>query len=181
MCIVSVMDNSQALLGLLYAEPSYGYDLKHSFDRHFGLRKPLAFGQVYSTLARMLRDGLAEAIGDEAGGGPDRKRYEITPAGRERVTNWLFTPESPSETLQSDLFAKTVIALLVDDDAERLLDLQRTEHMARMRELTRLKLQADLLHMLMYDLALFHLEADLRWIDLTGARLTQLRAEMVQK
>ena len=173
------MDSTNALLGLLKTEPSYGYDLKQSYDRFFGIRKPLAFGQVYAALARLVRNGLILAVGEESGGGgPDRKRYEVTPSGRQRVSEWMFTPEVPSESLQSDLFAKTVIALLVDDDAERLLDIQRSEHMSRMRELTRLKLQADLMHVLMCDLALFHIEADLRWIDMTGARLTQLRQEI---
>jgi len=94
------------------------------------------------------------------------------------VHEWLFTPDVPSEALQSNLFAKTVIALLLGNDAEQLLDLQRSEHMARMRELTRLKQEGDLLQVLMCDHGLFHIEADLRWIDLTGARLTQLKKEL---
>jgi hypothetical protein len=36
-----------------------------------------------------------------------------------------------SETLQSELFAKTVVALMLGDDADRLLDVQRAEHLAR--------------------------------------------------
>lgn len=172
------MNNALALLGLLRREPSYGYDLKHAYDRYFGSQKPLAFGQVYSTLARMIRDELIRALGEERGAGPDRKKYEITPAGQQRVEQWLHTPDVPSPTLQSELFAKTVIALLVDDDAQRLLDVQRAEHMARMRELTRLKREGDLLQVLMCDHGIFHIEADLRWIELTGARLTRLKKEL---
>lgn len=172
------MNNALTLLGLLRREPSYGYDLKHSYDRYFGSQKPLAFGQVYSTLARMIRDEFIRALGEEPGAGPDRKKYEITEAGRARVQQWLFTPEVPAPTLQSELFAKTVVALLVDDDAQRLLDAQRTEHMSRMRELTRLKREGDLLQVLMCDHGIFHIEADLRWIELTGARLTQLKKEL---
>lgn len=172
------MNNTLTLLGLLSREPSYGYDLKHSYDRYFGTQKALAFGQVYSTLARMVRDELIRALGEETGGGPDRKKYEVTPSGKARVRQWLFTPDTPSEALQSELFAKTVVALLIDDDADRLLDVQRSEHMARMRELTRLKKDADLLQVLMCDHGLFHIEADLRWIDLTMARLAQLKKEL---
>jgi len=172
------MNNSLALLGLLGVEPRHGYDLKHSYDRLFGAAKPLAFGQVYATLARMIRDGYILALGDEPGGGPDRKKYRITAGGLERLEQWMYTPDVPSESLQSDLFAKTVIALLVHEDAERLLDLQRTQHLARMRELTRLKRDAKLMDVLMIDLALFHIEADLRWIDLTGARLAALAEEV---
>ena len=172
------MNNALTLLGLLRREPSYGYDLKHAYDRYFGSQKPLAFGQVYSTLARMIRDELIRALGEEPGAGPDRKKYQITPAGQQRVEQWLHTPDVPSPTLQSELFAKTVIALLIEDDAQRLLDVQRSEHMARMRELTRLKREGDLLQVLMCDHGLFHIEADLRWIELTGARLTHLKKEL---
>lgn len=172
------MNSALTLLGLLSVGPSYGYDLKHTFDSLFGLAQPLAFGQLYQTLARMTRDGLIVPVGEETGGGPSRKRYEVTPSGRERLREWMYTPEVPNESLKSELFAKTVVALLVDQDADRLLDIQRSRHMQRMRELTRLKQGADLMHVLLYDHALFHIEADLRWIDVTSARLVQLKQEI---
>lgn len=172
------MDKSLALLGLLSVKPSYGYDLKQTYDRYFGSQKPLAFGQVYATLARHTRDALIVTQGEEPGGGPDRKRYEILPAGRRNLEQWLFTPDVPSQTMQSNLFAKTVVALLVDDDANRLLDLQRAQHMARMRELTRAKESANVLAIVMLDHALFHIEADLRWIETTSARLTEMKESL---
>jgi DNA-binding PadR family transcriptional regulator len=172
------MDNASILLGLLSVAPGYGYDLKQSYDRYFGLRKPLAFGQVYASLGRMMRDGLLVETGTEAGGGPERRRYEITAAGHDRLADWMFTPDVPSEQLQSNLFAKTVVALLTDRDAGRLLDLQRAQHMQQMRILTRAKDGADLMHVLLYDHALFHIEADLRWMDLSSARLDAMKAEL---
>jgi DNA-binding PadR family transcriptional regulator len=172
------MDSASILLGLLSVAPSYGYDLKQSYDRYFGLRKPLAFGQVYASLGRMMRDGLLVETGTEAGGGPERRRYEITAAGHDRLADWMFTPDVPSEQLQSNLFAKTVVALLTDRDAGRLLDLQRAQHLQQMRILTRAKDGADLMHVLLYDHALFHIEADLRWMDLTSARLDAMKAEL---
>lgn len=174
------IDSSNALLGILGTHPGYGYDLKHDYDRLFGAEKPLAFGQVYATLARLLKHGLIELLGDEAGGGPDRKRYRITETGRAHVTDWLFSADTDSASLQSNLFAKTVVALLLGDDAEELLDVQRSGHLERMRELTRRKQGADLATVLMCDHALFHIEADLRWIDLTQARLSTLRAEVIR-
>ena len=45
-----------------------------------------------------------------------------------------------------------------------------------MRELTELKRSGDLVDALLADHGLFHLEADLRWIDLTAARLDALAA-----
>lgn len=173
------MDNTQTLLGILGTGPSYGYDLKHSYDRYFGSQKPLAYGQVYATLARLMRDGLIAMLGEETGSGPDRKRYEITEDGRAHVAEWMFTPDVPESQLQSNLFAKTVIALLLGDDAPRLLDTQRAEHMARLRELTAAKRNASVMEVLVCDHAMFHIEADLRWIDLTAARLTELRTQVI--
>ena len=178
---MATMDNSLALLGLLETEPSYGYDLKHGYDRYFGSEKPLAFGQVYATLARLLKAGLIDLLGDEAGAGPERKRYGITEDGRARVRDWLFSPDVPSETMQANLFAKTVIAILLDQDVDELLEVQRAEHMRRMRELTARKRGADLATLLLCDHALFHIEADLRWIDLTSGRLEELRAQVVSR
>ncbi|RAX20142.1 MULTISPECIES: PadR family transcriptional regulator [unclassified Actinomyces] len=172
------MDTRLTLLGLLSTGPGYGYDLKTHWDRWFAGTKPLAFGQVYATLARLLRDGLIVQLGAETGAGPERKRYEITETGRAAVEEWIRSPEVPSDSIQADLFAKTIIAILLDDDAEHLLDLQRSAHTQRMRELTRRKEGADLHTILIADHALFHLEADLRWIDLTAARLNELRREV---
>ena len=73
------------LLGLLEREPSHGYDLKRDYDAYFGRGKPLPFGQVYATLGRLARDGKVVAGEAEPGAGPDRKRYVITEAGRDRV------------------------------------------------------------------------------------------------
>ena len=95
------------------------------------------------------------------------------------MTRWIFTPAVPADSIQAELFAKTVIALMIGDDAERLLDLQRAEHLTRMRDLTRAKKTADLTGILLADHSLFHIEADLRWIDLTAARLGELRRQVV--
>ncbi len=167
------------LLGLLEREPSHGYDLKRDYDAYFGRGKPLPFGQVYATLARLARDGKAVAGQAEPGEGPDRKRYAITPAGVAEVEAWLAQPAEPEPHLQSVLFSKVVLALMLGRPAERYLDVQRAAHLRRMHELTELKRTGPLLDKLLADYGLFHLEADLHWIDTTTARLTEL-AEMVR-
>ena len=166
------------LLGLLDREPSHGYDLKRDYDTFFVRGKPLPAGQVYSTLGRLARDGKVVAGENEAGSGPDRKRYAITPAGRTEVESWLAEPVDGDPNLQSVLFVKVVLALMLGRDAEGYLDAQRASHLQRMRELTTLRRSGDPVDALLADHRLFHLEADLRWIDLTAARLTTL-ADMV--
>ena len=167
------------LLGLLEREPSHGYDLKRDYDTFFGRGKQLPFGQVYATLGRLARDGKVTAGDIEPGDGPDRKRYAITESGRHEVDDWLADPVEPEPHLQTVLFAKVTLALMLGKPAAAYLDAQRAAHMRRMQELTELKRTGPLLDVLLADHALFHLEADLRWIDLTSARLKEL-AEAVR-
>jgi DNA-binding PadR family transcriptional regulator len=164
------------LLGLLEREPSHGYDLKRDYDSYFGRTKPLPFGQVYATLARLSRDGLVAPGAVEAGDGPDRKRYAITQEGKQEFETWLTEPVAPEPHLQTVLFSKVILALMLGRSAEKYLDTQRAAHLSRMRELTELKRQDSLIDTLLADHGLFHLEADLRWIDMTAARLPSLAA-----
>jgi DNA-binding PadR family transcriptional regulator len=169
---------SYALLGLLEASGRHGYDLKRSYDRRFGEVKPIRFGQVYRTLAQLERDGLVE-VHAEAGSGPDRKRYTITPEGVTDLDAWLCEPEEPRPHRQSVLFTKVVLALLSGRSAEGFLDRQRDVHLAAMRALTAARREATSTQdALLADYQLFHLEADLRWIDHTETRLAALAEEV---
>jgi DNA-binding PadR family transcriptional regulator len=168
------MSVSHTLLGLLETGASHGYDLKRTHDELFKSERPLAYGQVYATLARLLRNGLVSAEGSEAGDGPDRKRYSITDAGVTDLDQWLSTPERPAEYLQNTLYTKVVLALMSDRSAAEILDAQRAEHLSAMREYNRRKESGDLADQLICDHALFHLEADLRWLEITAQRLDEL-------
>jgi hypothetical protein len=94
------------------------------------------------------------------------------------VDVWLREPIPAEPHFQTELFVKVVLSLMLGRPAEEYLDVQRTAHLARMRELTALKQDAGVVDMLLADHGLFHLEADLRWIDLTEARLAALAEEV---
>ncbi|NUT33100.1 MAG: PadR family transcriptional regulator [Hamadaea sp.] len=166
------------LLGLLEREPSHGYELKRDYDAYFGRGRPLPFGQVYATLGRLARDGKIVISDVGKGDGPDRKRYIITDTGATEVDAWLTEPVEPEPHLQTVLFSKVVLALMLGRPAEEYLDTQRRAHLQRMRELTEVRRAGGLVDALLADHSLFHLEADLRWIDLTSARLTSLAKEV---
>src|ERR1700759_3587788 len=106
------------LLGLLEREPSHGYDLKRDYDTFFGRDKPLPYGQVYSTLGRLARDGKVLAGESESGAGPDRKRYVITDTGATEFETWLLQPAEPEPHLQTLLFTKFVLGLMLGPPAE---------------------------------------------------------------
>ncbi|USR79770.1 PadR family transcriptional regulator [Arcanobacterium pinnipediorum] len=175
------MEVQYAFLGLLTQEPNYGYELKKLYDQLFAGDKPVLPGQVYSTLARLLRDAKVIEIDDDGeSNGPARTRYALTPAGHHAVVEWLHKPEVPSPTLQATMYAKTVLALIVDGEAAPYLQAQRHSHLQRLRELTARKKDASLADTLMLDNAIFHIEADLRWIELATARVEKLKEELCQ-
>lgn len=172
------MNISSTLLGLIARQPSYGYDLKQEYDRLFAGEKTLAYGQVYATLSRLSRDRYVTVQNESSEDGPDRKKYQITKSGEDILESWLTTPESPQPKLQAELFTKVILALILKKDASKYLDIQRKSHMERMREINHQRKSKDLAFMLLADHAIYHLEADLRWIDLTENRLVNLRKEL---
>lgn len=172
------MSASFVLLGILDQQPSYGYELKHSYDKLFGKEKPLAFGQVYATLSRLLRDQKITTNTPEQAAGPERKKYTITTKGRTELEKWLALPEDMHAEARPILFTKVVTAILLDTSPDEYLDIQRAAHIARMRELTEQRRKGDLAQLLQADYILFHIEADLRWIDNTAARLNTLIKEV---
>ncbi|MBG0855223.1 PadR family transcriptional regulator [Streptomyces spinoverrucosus] len=174
------MSTRHILLGLLAAGPSHGYDLKRRHDERFPQARPLAYGQVYTTLQRLVRDGLAEVDGTDADGGPERTLYRRTADGTRELARWAGEIAPPAPFVTNEIFAKVVVAILDGGDPEAYLRAQRTAHMERMRELTAVKTGpgADLTTLLSADFALNHLDADLRWMTTTAARLTTLTAEV---
>ncbi|GAA2216308.1 PadR family transcriptional regulator [Nonomuraea monospora] len=173
------MTVSYTLLGLLEEGDRHGYDLKQAYDRHFGAAKPIRFGQVYRTLAQLVRDGRVEVAGVEPGAGPDRKRYAITPEGVTDLDRWLAEPEDPQPQLQAVLFTKVTLALMSGRPAAEFLDAQRARHLAAMRALTAMRREAvSAQDALLADYQLFHVEADLRWIEHAAGRLPALAEEV---
>jgi DNA-binding PadR family transcriptional regulator len=168
-----------ALLGFMEVAPRHGYDLKRAYDELFAEMRPLRFSQIYSTLARLERDGLVELIDAESGLGPERKTYAITVDGVTDLERWFAEPEPAQSPIDSTLFLKVTMALLSGRPARKILERQRSMHNSRMRELTKAKGKATDAEAALLDYALFHLEADLRWMDHTASRLDTLRRSLV--
>jgi DNA-binding PadR family transcriptional regulator len=176
------MSTAHVLLGLLAGGPMHGYDLKRAHDQALPRAKPLAYGQVYTTLGRLERDGLVEQAGQDRAGGPDRTSYALTDAGRASLDEWLGQVEAPAPHVNSVLLAKVVVAVLAAD-ADRARDYlvaQRRAHTARLRELTAVKTDptATLGEVIAADHAVAHLDADLRWLHTTVDRVADLHREV---
>ncbi|MBB5789808.1 PadR family transcriptional regulator [Jiangella mangrovi] len=171
------MSTSTTLLALLEPAPAYGYTLKQNYDRWFARRRPLAFGQVYATLARLTRDGLADQVEVEAGHGPDRRLYRITARGAGVVDAWVTEPQPP-EIAAGTLHARVTVALLSGRDPAEVLARQRESHLTRMRALQALRREATGPDLLAVTYELAHLDADLRWIEESGTRLGAIRHQL---
>ncbi|GAB3263028.1 PadR family transcriptional regulator [Alteromonas gracilis] len=175
---IAAMSTTESLLALLEPAPAHGYTLKQEYDRWFARRRPLAFGQVYATLGRLEKRGLVVQAEVEAGRGPERRLYEITPDGVTAVERWLYTPEAPDQHAASSVHSRLTIALLSGRDAAEVLAGQREAYLERMRELQRTRRQAAGPDLLAVTYELAHLDADLRWIAESGARLQQMAGEL---
>lgn len=172
------MNVPSLLLGLIAKESAYGYDLKKEYDYLFAGNKPIAYGQVYSSLARLARDKkviVSDEISDE---GPDRKKYSITELGRKQIDDWLSKPENPHINLQVELLTKVILAIILQKDAEKYLNIQKRTHIERMREILKDRKNKNLQYKLLSDYVIAHLEADVKWIDLTLDRLDILKEEL---
>ena len=158
-------------LALLLHGPRHGYEVKKEHDTWFPDSKPLAFGQVYASLARLVRDGLAEVVETRTDGGPERTVYAVTPAGQARLDEWLAAPAPPATTGAEDIVRKTVVSLRTPSSqpARDVVLRQRAAHLRRMRELQSQDeggaVRSDTAAHLVRRHVLLHLDADLRWLD----------------
>src|SRR5688572_17768002 len=97
---------AHVLLGVLAQGPAHGYDLKRAHDARFPSAKPLAYGQVYTALAKLEREGLVEVVGTQQDGGPERTTYGLTAEGTAALHEWLGRTESPGPYSADDLVRK---------------------------------------------------------------------------
>lgn len=178
-CIVVGMTVPMAMLAFLDPAPAHGFALKRRYDRLLGSGRELRVGQVYSTLARLERDGLTVIDGVEAGSGPERKVFAISDAGVTELQSWLRSPE-PSDGRPDGLFSKVVLSLASGRDAGEVLDIQRGAHLARMRTITAARKSGTVVDRLAGDFELAHLEADLNWIEIAGARMKDLQVSVAE-
>ena len=79
-----------AILGFLQLEPLSGYDLKtRYFDGSVGNFFPANQKQIYRTLERLEQVGWVTSNLEIQASRPNRREYQITPAGQNALQNWL--------------------------------------------------------------------------------------------
>jgi DNA-binding PadR family transcriptional regulator len=176
-----------ALLALLEEGPRYGYQLRQDFEQRTGGTWPLNVGQVYTTLARLERDGLVEGRGADAEG---HVVYAVTVAGRDEVASWFTSPVPRTQPPREELAIKLALAVSIDGvDVGTVIQQQRGATMSAMQDYTRLKRRdtgqdpRELGWSLVLDSLIFAAEAEIRRLDHCEARLRRaaLEAPSVEK
>jgi DNA-binding PadR family transcriptional regulator len=158
-----------AVLALLAKEPSYGYQLRARLRQALGpLGDAMNAGQVYVTLGRLEKAGLVSCERDAGlADRPDRKVYELTPAGQERVAAWLTETAWPKPDLTE--FHLKLVAAAASGLADPLsvVDAQRRELLRRLRDAQRAAMaeqDASDAGLLLEGIVL-RLQADLHWLE----------------
>jgi DNA-binding PadR family transcriptional regulator len=169
------MSIRNSFLAILSTRPSHGYGLKSAFEESTAGLWPLNAGQVYTTLARLERDGLVEADEQEA----DRRAWRITRRGRDALGEWYGTPVH-DRSARDELVIKVLVAVAAGEEKiGGVLQIQRDATMRRLQQYTREKMEVDpstdLGWLLMLDALILRAEAEIRWLDLCERRLADAR------
>lgn len=175
------MSVKHGILALLNRRSMHGYELGRELSDELGEGWAVNYGQVYSTLERLARDGFvvqSETI--PSAEAPDRKLYTVTPAGRTELRRWFLTADEHAETGREELYAKVMLALTGDIDLEEVIHAQRKGQLRRIGQLTEIKEQLDpeleLGSVLQLDMFILKTEAVLKWLDTSEARIRRAAA-----
>jgi DNA-binding PadR family transcriptional regulator len=162
------MSVRHALLALLSDGPKYGMQLRDEYEAATGDVWPLNVGQVYTTLQRLERDGLADSEG--AADDEPQKRFQITPRGEAELAGWLRTPPGPTTPPRDELVTKVLVATRVPGvDVTEVIQAHRRQAVELMQQWTRLKedqAEFDLSFALAVDAELTRLGGVVRWLNL---------------
>jgi DNA-binding PadR family transcriptional regulator len=164
------MPIQHAVLALLADGPGHGYELKSHFEAAVGPQwGPLNIGHLYQVLDRLSRDGLVTSHRVAQNVKPDRVVYEITPAGRAELAEWMGARSPRTAGFRDDFFLKVMAAARGrDTDVVRsVLSTQRAFLLRELRNLEQLRRDrtADQVVALLLAAATRHVTADLAFLD----------------
>ena len=157
------------VLALLAKGPSHGYELRQRLQAALGpLGAAFNAGQVYVTLTRLERNGLVVSAQVGQAVRPDRKVYELTAAGTERVAAWVVEVDWPKPAPAEFHLKLIAVAAAGLADPVSVADAQRRELLRRLRDVERARLAerdgSDAA--LLLEGAVLQLQAGIRWLEL---------------
>ncbi len=174
-----------AILGLLAQHPRHGYELRNAFEAVVGGEQTWSVkpAQVYATLERLLEAGWIAEEMDPPDPHPDKRVYAILPEGQQALGEWFRSPVEP-EHERDEFFVKLMISIVTGTvDPRRVIQVQRS-YLYRQMHLATTRREGcnphtELAQILLFDKTLMHLEADLRWLDITETRLEEVKHQPI--
>jgi PadR family transcriptional regulator, regulatory protein AphA len=170
-----------ALLAALHEAPATGYELTQRFRRRLAHVWSASHQQIYRELGTLHEEGMLTMTEVAQADKPDRKLYQITPAGEGALRAWLATPQ-PRPATRDPLLVKLFAGSLLDVPA--MLAEVREQHsemeqqLETFREIERAYFSQPKglsPHYRLQRLALLRgitaAEASLRWLDALAAEL----------
>lgn len=103
------------MLGLLWARPMSGYDIKQTFERAIASYWNAGNSQIYTTLKNLHKAGLIDAEIIVQTSRPNRKVYRLTPAGEQELAHWL-QEDVPERFTKDEFLAKLFFCGETSDD-----------------------------------------------------------------
>jgi DNA-binding PadR family transcriptional regulator len=158
----------EVVLALLAKEPSHGYELRGRLQDALGpLGEAMNAGQIYVTLGRLEKAGLVTVQPVAGQADRDRKVYALTPAGQQRLAEWLAEVTWPKPA-PAEFHLKLVAAATARlADPVGIVDAQRRELLRALRGAQRAAMaepDGSAAGLLLEGVVL-RLQADLRWLE----------------
>jgi DNA-binding PadR family transcriptional regulator len=106
-----------ALLGLLVATPSTGYELTRSFDISLRHSWHASHSQIYPELKKLEEAGLVEVVSE---GSRNSRTYAATEQGQQALRTWLVETQ-PTRKVRDDAALRLFLMTLLDPEDRRVL------------------------------------------------------------
>jgi DNA-binding PadR family transcriptional regulator len=170
----------EVVLAMLAKEPSHGYGLRGRLRQALGpVGEAMNPGQIYVTLTRLEKAALVTSERSATPADrPDRKVFALTPAGQQRVAEWLAEVSWPKPDL-AEFHLKLIAAAAAGlADPLTVVDAQRRELLRRLRDAQRAVMaEPDSSNAaLLLEGIVLRLQADLRWLEACEQTWTERRS-----
>ncbi|NBM15987.1 PadR family transcriptional regulator [Streptomyces sp. GC420] len=125
------MSLPHAILTALLEKPSSGLELARRFDKSIGYFWSATHQQIYRELGRLEESGMIRALPSERPAQGRRKEYEVLPAGRAELSDWVACGEDPKQVRDPLLLRMRAAAVVgttgLEAELERHLELHRRQ------------------------------------------------------
>ncbi|MFF3323410.1 PadR family transcriptional regulator [Streptomyces sp. NPDC002889] len=128
------MSLPHAILTALLEKPSSGLELTRRFDKSIGYFWSATHQQIYRELGKLETAGHIRALPSAQPTRGQKKEYEVLPAGREALAEWVGRPEDPRPGRDPLLLRLRAAAVVDSVDLEAELVRHLELHSAQLAE-----------------------------------------------